>query len=66
MTPAIPNDVFDPTNDPRHAPPTELPGANPNVPKPRDVDPAQPPPPDEPVICGPGTTAKAKPAGNPE
>ena len=32
-TPPIRDDVFDPTADPRHKPPAELPGENPTVPR---------------------------------
>ena len=33
----IPNDVYDPTTDPRHRPPTEQPGEDANTARPRDV-----------------------------
>ena len=56
------NDVFDPTTDPRHRPPTELPDIDPNVPRPHDIAPDQVPPPDEPVITDSGVTPTAKPA----
>ena len=36
------DDVYDPTTDPRHRPATELPGEDPNVPRPRDPS-ADPP-----------------------
>ena len=65
MSIEIHEDVFDPTNDPRHKPPTELPGADPDVPRPRDVNPDAPPPPDEPVITRPGPSTTAKPAEQP-
>lgn len=58
----IHEDVFDPTADPRHKPPAELPGADPNVPKPRNPDSDAPPPPDEPVITQPGAPTTGKPA----
>jgi hypothetical protein len=61
----VQDDVFDPTNDPRHKPPAEFPGADPVVPKPRDVDPNAPPPPDEPVVVRPGTDPTGKPADQP-
>jgi hypothetical protein len=63
-TQPVHDDVFDPTTDPRHRPPTELPGEDPDVARPRHVDPAAPPPPDEPVIARPGSTPtpRAKPA----
>jgi hypothetical protein len=64
-TPSIHEDVFDPTADPRHKPPAELPGENPTVPRPRDVDPDAPPPPDEPVVVRPGQSATTKPADQP-
>jgi len=63
--PPIHEDVFDPTADPRHKPPAELPGADPDVPRPRDLDPAAPPAPDEPVVTRPGPSTTAKPAEQP-
>jgi hypothetical protein len=64
-TPPPHEDVFDPTADPRHKPPAELPGADPVVPRPRDLDPAAPPPPDEPAITHPGTSTPTKPVNAP-
>jgi hypothetical protein len=34
--PPIHDDVYDPTTDPRHRPPTELPAENPDAARPRD------------------------------
>jgi hypothetical protein len=34
--PKVHDDVYDPTTDPRHHPATELPGENPDAPRPRD------------------------------
>jgi len=34
--PPVHDDVYDPTTDPRHRPPTELPADNPNTAQPRD------------------------------
>jgi len=33
----IPNDVYDPTSDPRHRPRTEQPGEDPNTARPREI-----------------------------
>ena len=65
MSDMIHEDVFDPTTDPRHKPPTESPDSDPDVPRPRDVSPDAPPPPDEPVITRPGTPTMAKPTEKP-
>ncbi|HKB05034.1 MAG TPA: hypothetical protein VKD90_22615 [Gemmataceae bacterium] len=43
------DDVYDPTTDPRHRPPTEVPGEDPNVPRPRDPTADDPPPGSEPT-----------------
>jgi hypothetical protein len=64
--PPIHEDVFDPTNDPRHKPPAELPGADPDVPRPRDPDSNAPPPPDEPVIADPARPPTARPKRAPD
>jgi hypothetical protein len=38
------DDVYDPTTDPRHPPATELPGEDPDAPRPRDPTADSPPP----------------------
>ena len=60
--PPIRDDVFDPTTDPRHRPPTAAPGEDPDIPRPADVAPDAPPPPDEPATTRPGAT----PTGTPD
>ena len=54
--PPIHEDVYDPTTDPRHRPPTEVPGEDADTARPRDpTDPNQKPgeenpkPPDDPT-----------------
>jgi hypothetical protein len=60
-------DVYDPTTDPRHAPPAAPSGPEPLVPKPRDVAPDQTAPlADEPPFVQPGGASTVKPPSNAE
>ena len=42
--PKVHEDVYDPTTDPRHKPATELPGPDPDAPRPKDPSGQVPPP----------------------